>query len=74
MSILNKATYEGVLRSSQLPPLSRAKVKLKLYSGDAIPVMGMTSLVARYKSIEHTINMWFLAGPNTFRQRHVTSL
>jgi len=32
VSILNKATYEKVLRSSQLPPLSPAQDKLKSYS------------------------------------------
>ena len=43
VSIINKATYEKVLRGSQLPPLGPAKVKLKTYSGETISVLGMTS-------------------------------
>ena len=62
VSIINKATYEKVLRGNQLPPLGPAKVKLKTYSGETISVLGMTSAVARYKSKLQPVNIHVVAG------------
>lgn len=48
ISVLSSATYLDLQRQDRVGPLQPSSVKLKSYTGDAIPVLGSASLQARY--------------------------
>ena len=49
VSVINKATYDRINVNGSLPPLQAPQVLLKSYTGEAIPVLGTTTLRARYR-------------------------
>ena len=49
VTVINKATYDRINVNGSLPPLQAPQVLLKSYTGEAIPVLGTTTLRARYR-------------------------
>ena len=49
VSVINKATYDRINVNGSLPPLQAPQVLLKSYTGEAIPILGTTTLRARYR-------------------------
>ena len=55
VSVLNQATYERISKNGAWPPLQPPQVKLKSYTGEAIPVLVTTTLTARCKAKERDV-------------------
>ena len=52
VSVLNQAIYERISKNGAWPPLQPPQVKLKSYTGEAIPVLITTTLTARCEAKE----------------------
>ena len=74
VSVLNQATYERISKNGALPPLQPPQVKLKSYTGEAIPVLGTTTLKARYKAKKCDVVVHVVSGdgPNLWGRNWLT--
>ena len=49
ISIVSKQTYNQLWPESRRPPLQPSSVRLKTYTGEKLPVLGVTEVIAEYK-------------------------
>ena len=67
VSVLSNTTYLDLQRQGHALPLQPSPVKLKSYTGDTIPVLGCTTLQARYsncKQVPVVVQVVSGDGPN----------
>ena len=62
VSILNEATYRVIAETSKIPSLEKSDIHLKTYNGEAIKVLGATTVNARYANQEATLSIQVVEG------------
>ena len=60
--ILSEATYRVIAETSEIPSLEKSNIRLKTYTGEAIKVLGATTVNARYANQEATLSIQVVEG------------
>ena len=68
ISIVSKNTYNQLWPESERPPLQTSTVHLKTYTGEKLPVLGVTDVVAEYQQQSDRMQLHIVdgKGPSLF--------
>ena len=62
ISIMSKSTYNQLWSESKRPPLQTSTVHLKTYTGEKLPVLGVTDVVAEYQQQSERMQLHIVDG------------
>lgn len=68
ISIVSQQTYNQLCPKGEQPPLQSSPVHLKTYTGERLPVLGVTEVVAEYKQQTESLQLHVVdgTGPSLF--------
>ena len=53
ISLISRDTYEVISKQSQIEPLQKTDVKLKIYTDKAVQILGIAHVNVKYGEVEH---------------------
>ena len=62
ISIVSKQTYNQLWRENKPPPLQPSSVHLNTYTGEKLPVLGVTNVVVGYKQQSEMLQLHVVDG------------
>ena len=70
ISIVSKQIYDQLRPESKQPPIRPSSINLKTYTGEKLPVLGVTNVVAEYKQQSEKTQLHIAdgSGPSLFRK------
>ena len=66
VSLISTETYHSIMTKAAIAPLEKTNIVLKTYTGQSIPVLGTTTIKARYENQEADLAIIVVdgEGPN----------